>query len=305
MPVKRASGGPTVVLVGRPNVGKSTLSNRITGTRKAIVTAIAGTTRDVNSQPAEWQNVTFTLTDTGGMFGASQDPLHALVFAQGLRAVETADVIVFVVDGEGLVPADEEIATSLRSANVPVIVAVNKTDDRQARGRAVEFYTMGFEPVVEIAAEHGEGTGDLLDEVIARLPTRRAPPGRRSPATAVAIIGRPNVGKSSLLNRILRGTIHRQRCAQATRDTVNALLTWRKRTFRIVDTAGIRRLGRSRDPGRSRRSACWWRGGRSNRPTWRCWCWTPSRGPRIRTRRSWARRKRRGAASSWSRTSGI
>ena len=247
MPVKRASGGPTVVLVGRPNVGKSTLSNRITGTRKAIVTAIAGTTRDVNSQPAEWQNVTFTLTDTGGMFGASQDPLHALVFAQGLRAVETADVIVFVVDGrEGLVPADEEIATSLRSANVPVIVAVNKTDDRRARGRAVEFYTMGFEPVVEIAAEHGEGTGDLLDEVIARLPTRRdAARVADPPATAVAIVGRPNVGKSSLLNRILRE--ERSIVSDVpgtTRDTVDALLTWRKRTFRIVDTAGIRRPGR-------------------------------------------------------------
>src|SRR6188508_360434 len=123
MPVKRASGNPTVVLVGRPNVGKSTLSNRITGTRKAIVTAIAGTTRDVNSQPAEWRNVVFTLTDTGGMFGASKDPLHELVFAQGQRALETADVIVFVVDGrEGLVPGDEEIAASLRSVNVPVII---------------------------------------------------------------------------------------------------------------------------------------------------------------------------------------
>ncbi|MEO7276195.1 MAG: ribosome biogenesis GTPase Der [Vicinamibacterales bacterium] len=247
MPVKRASGNPTVVLVGRPNVGKSTLSNRITGTRKAIVTAIAGTTRDVNSQPAEWQNVTFTLTDTGGMFGASQDPLHELVFAQGQRAVETADVIVLVVDGrDGLVSGDEEIALSLRSAAVPVIIAVNKTDDRRARGRAVEFYALGFEPVVEIAAEHGEGTGDLLDEIIARLPTRRdgakvADP----PATSVAIVGRPNVGKSSLLNRILRE--ERSIVSEmpgTTRDTVDAILTWHQRTFRIVDTAGIRRPGR-------------------------------------------------------------
>ena len=132
MSVRRASGSPTVVLVGRPNVGKSTLSNRLTGTRKAIVTPIAGTTRDVNSQPAEWRNVNFTLTDTGGMFGASQDPLHELVFAQGLRALESADVIVLVVDGrDGLVSGDEEIAASLRSVNVPVIVAVNKTDDRK------------------------------------------------------------------------------------------------------------------------------------------------------------------------------
>ena len=198
-------------------------------------------------QPAEWRNVNFTLTDTGGMFGASQDPLHELVFAQGLRALESADVIVLVVDGrEGLVPADEEIAASLRSVNVPVIVAVNKTDDRKARGRAVEFYALGFEPVVEIAAEHGEGTGDLLDEIIARLPTRRDPAKVADPpATSVAIVGRPNVGKSSLLNRILRE--ERSIVSDVpgtTRDTVDALLTWHKRTFRIVDTAGIRRPGR-------------------------------------------------------------
>src|SRR5262245_15131727 len=177
MPIKRPSRGPTVVLVGRPNVGKSTLFNRITGSRRAIVTPIAGTTRDVISQPASWQGAAFTLVDTGGMFGASQDPLHALVVQQGRRAILTADVIVFVVDGrEGLVPADEEIASSLRSASVPVILAVNKTDDRRAKGRALEFYKLGFEPVTEIAAEHGEGTGDLLDEVVRRLPSRREAP---------------------------------------------------------------------------------------------------------------------------------
>src|SRR3954469_12440099 len=124
MPVKRAASGPSVVLVGRPNVGKSTLFNRITGTRRAIVTAIAGTTRDVNAQPAEWQNVPFTLVDTGGMFGASEDPLHALVYDHGKRAVASAEIVVFVVDGrEGLVPGDEEIAASLRGVTAPVILA--------------------------------------------------------------------------------------------------------------------------------------------------------------------------------------
>src|ERR1044071_2000223 len=133
MAQKRAAAGPTVVLVGRPNVGKSTLFNRITNSRRSIVTPIAGTTRDVISQPAEWQGVTFTIVDTGGMFGASADPLHELVVVAGRRAVELADVVVFLVDGrEGLVPGDQEIASALRSASVPVLMAVNKTDDKRA-----------------------------------------------------------------------------------------------------------------------------------------------------------------------------
>ena len=247
MALKRASGLPAVVLVGRPNVGKSTLFNRITGSRRAIVTAIAGTTRDIIQQPAEWQGTNFTLIDTGGMFGASQDPLHELVVLHGRRALESADVIVFVVDGrEGLVPADEEIAASLRSSAAPIVIAVNKTDDKRARGRALEFYRLGLEPVVEIAAEHGEGVGDLLDEIVRRVPVRKE--SARSvepPVTAVAIVGRPNVGKSSLLNRLLReerSIVSDQ--PGTTRDTVDALLTWHRQTFRIVDTAGIRRPGR-------------------------------------------------------------
>jgi GTP-binding protein len=248
MSPKRPESGPTVVLVGRPNVGKSTLFNRVTTSRRSIVTPVAGTTRDVISQPAEWQGATFRLVDTGGMFGASEDPLHELVVVHGRRAIASADVLVFVVDGrEGLVPADEEIAAELRRISAPVLLAVNKTDDKRARGRALEFYRLGFEPVVEIAAEHGEGVGDLLDEVARRLPARRDK--GQSPdqpeETAVAIVGRPNVGKSSLLNKLLR----EERAIVSdmpgtTRDTVDAVLRWHKRTFRIVDTAGIRRAGR-------------------------------------------------------------
>src|SRR5687767_1927966 len=167
MPVKRPGTLPTVVLVGRPNVGKSTLFNRITDTRRAIVAPVAGTTRDTIAQPAEWQGHHFSLVDTGGMFGASGDPLHELVVEHGRKAIATADLVVFVVDGrEGLVSGDEEIAGALRGISAPVLIAVNKTDDRRSRGRSVEFYTLGFEPIVEIAAEHGQGVGDLLDELI-------------------------------------------------------------------------------------------------------------------------------------------
>ena len=248
MPAKRASGLPRVVLVGRPNVGKSTLFNRITRSRRSIVTPIAGTTRDVIDEPAEWQEVPFRLVDTGGMFGASLDPLHELVLVQGQRALETADVIVFVVDGrEGLVPGDLEIASHLRAARAPVLLAVNKIDDKRARRQVLEFHELGLEPVVEIAAEHGEGIGDLLEEVVNRLPARKE--AGSSPdhpeETAIAIVGRPNVGKSSLLNRLL----HEERSIVSdtpgtTRDTVDAVLKWHTRTFRIVDTAGIRRPGR-------------------------------------------------------------
>jgi GTP-binding protein len=249
MVVKRSSA---VVLVGRPNVGKSTLFNRITETRRAIVTAIAGTTRDVIAQPAEWRGVAFSLVDTGGMFGDSQDPLHELVVTHGKRAVEAADVVILVVDGrEGPVPGDQQIAKALHEAGKPVVVAVNKTDDRRSRGRDVEFYQFGFEPVFEIAAEHGDGVADLLDEVVRRLPLKRpslpiAEEPHDEPAEiAVAIVGRPNVGKSSLLNRLLRE--ERAMVSEmpgTTRDAVDAVLRWHRRTFRLVDTAGIRRPGR-------------------------------------------------------------
>jgi GTP-binding protein len=240
-----------VVLVGRPNVGKSTLFNRLTGTRRAIVTAVPGTTRDVISQPASWQGAAFQLTDTGGMFGASEDPLHQLVLERGQRAIQDADLLVLVVDGrEGLVPGDAQIARTVREADVPAIVAINKTDDRRAKAGALEFYQLGFEPVLEISAEHGEGIGDLLDAIVERV--RKPSHGgaeqeqaAKPPEESIAIVGRPNAGKSSLVNRLLRE--ERMIVSEepgTTRDAVDTLLTWHRRRFRIVDTAGIRRPGR-------------------------------------------------------------
>ena len=238
---------PTVVLVGRPNVGKSTLFNRITGTRRSIVAPVAGTTRDVLATTAEWKGRPFTLVDTGGLFGHSEDPLHELVVRHGLRAIDSADVIVFVTDGrEGLVPGDEQIATRLRAAGVPVLLVVNKTDDKVARSRALEFHALGFDPVFETSAEHGEGVYELLDQVIAQLPSHgRAEAPEEEEETSVAIVGRPNVGKSSLVNRLVREErVMVSEVPGTTRDTVDVVLQWHKRRFRILDTAGMRRPGR-------------------------------------------------------------
>jgi len=255
---------PLVALVGRPNVGKSTLFNRITSSRRAIVAPLAGTTRDTQVQTVTWGSHRFRLSDSGGLHGASEDPLQDLVVRQGRRLAATADVLVFVVDGrEGLVPGDLTIGAELRKTGRPVVIAVNKTDDKRARASVAEMYQLGYEPVVEISAEHGTGVADLLDAVVAELPrasTARVHPGVPAPAddldavgaveTAVALVGRPNVGKSSLLNRLLRQErVLVSDLPGTTRDPIEAPLVWHRRRFRLVDTAGLRRPGRARGGG--------------------------------------------------------
>ena len=255
---------PLVVLVGRPNVGKSTLFNRITSSRRAIVTAVPGTTRDVIEQAASWRGTEFRLLDTGGMFGATEDPLHQLVVEKGKQAITYADLLVLVLDGQqGVVPGDLEIVSQLRASGKPSIAVVNKIDVRKARETAMQFYELGVEPLLEVSAEHGMGVSDLLDEIVRRLASPRrgdvAVPAaddtakvraddlrsQRPKEIAVAIVGRPNAGKSSLVNRLLRE--ERMLVSDmpgTTRDAIDAVLKWHKREFRIVDTAGIRRPGR-------------------------------------------------------------
>jgi GTPase len=259
---------PSVALVGRPNVGKSTLFKRITGSRRAIVAPVAGTTRDALGKAVVWRGTSFELFDTGGLYGASEDPLHELVVRHGQRAMAGSQLLVFVVDGrEGLVSADEQIANDLRQFDRTVILAINKADDKRSRDAALDFYRLGFEPVLEISAEHGQGVADLLDEIVKGLgikgsglapeaagdiqdPLVPNPQSLPPDEVNVAIVGRPNVGKSSLVNRLL--SEERMLVSEmpgTTRDAVDSPLTWHRRRFRIVDTAGMRRTGRVRTGG--------------------------------------------------------
>jgi len=260
---------PSVVLVGRPNVGKSTLFNRMTGSRRAIVAPIAGTTRDALTRPVAWRGATFDLFDTGGLYGASEDPLHDLVVEQGHRAIVGADLLVFLVDGrEGLIPGDERIARELRETGRPVLLAINKTDDKRSQKSIVDFYQLGFDPLLEISAEHGTGVAELLDEIVTGLGARgsglavSSGDGRLAPSSEalsdaaneeirIAIVGRPNVGKSSLVNRLLREErVLVSDMPGTTRDAIDAPLIWHRRRFRIIDTAGMRRPGRVRTGGK-------------------------------------------------------
>lgn len=218
----------------------------MTGTRRSIVTSIPGTTRDVITQTVEWRGVRFALTDTGGMFGVSQDPLHALVLERGRRAIEDADLLVLVVDGrEGLMPGDQDITKAVRDADKTALLAVNKTDDRRAQAGVLDLFELGFDPIFEISAEHGTGVGDLLDAIVEELPRSGSAAVEKPIELGIAIVGRPNAGKSSLVNRLLREErMIVSEMPGTTRDAVDSVMAWHRRLFRIVDTAGIRRPGR-------------------------------------------------------------
>jgi GTPase len=234
-----------LAIVGRPNVGKSTLFNRILGRRLAIVEDVAGVTRDRNYAEVTRFERPFTLIDTGGFEPASDDHLLTQMREQSQLAIEEADVIVFLLDGrEGLTPADREVANLLRQVEKPVLCVVNKVDGPVQEAAMVDFYTLGIEELWPVSAEHGLGIGDLVTRVLELLPPAPAA-SRDEEETRLAIIGRPNVGKSSLVNRLLGyERMVANPVAGTTRDSVDTPFTYNRRRYVVVDTAGIRRKGR-------------------------------------------------------------
>jgi GTP-binding protein len=237
----------TVAIVGYPNVGKSTLVNRLTQTRAAVVHPTHGTTRDRKELVCEWNGKRFLLIDTGGVDVAAEDPISQSIVEQAKQGIAEADLVLFVVDARaGITPGDEELAQILRAARKPVLLLANKIDDPQQDALALEFHRFGLGEPFPLSAAHGHGTGDLLDEIVALLPgTGRVEAGED--AIRVAILGRPNVGKSSLLNAIVGGerTIVSD-VPGTTRDAIDTIVERGDRTFVVVDTAGLRRKRKQR-----------------------------------------------------------
>jgi GTP-binding protein len=240
----------TVAIVGFPNVGKSTLVNRLTGTRAAVVHETPGVTRDRKELVCEWNGKRFLLIDTGGVDIADATPITRSIAVQARAAVHEADVVLFVVDAQqGITPGDEEVAQILREAKKPVLVIANKIDDPRNEILALELHRLGLGDPIPLSALHGTGVGDLLDEILRYLEihgtaAREDPPEQ---AIRVAILGRPNVGKSSLVNALLkRERLIVSEIPGTTRDSIDTILQRGDRTFVLVDTAGIRRKRKHR-----------------------------------------------------------
>lgn len=241
---------PIVAIVGRPNVGKSTLVNRILGRREAIVEERPGVTRDRKVVEAEWNGIPFTLVDTGGWM-ASGTALDDKVSRQAEKAVEDADLALFVVDVTvGITAEDEEVANWLRRRKTPVVVIANKVDGENREREIWEFLSLGLGDPIPISALHGRGSGDMLDDVLSRLDVEYVEPsGLEDPEedglVSVAIVGRPNVGKSTLFNRLAgaeRSIVHDM--PGTTRDAIDTVIETDEGPLRIVDTAGMRRKSR-------------------------------------------------------------
>ena len=237
----------TVAIVGFPNVGKSTLVNRLTESRAAVVHETPGVTRDRKELVAEWNGKRFLLIDTGGVDVAGRDPITRSIAEQARAAVRDADLVLFLTDARaGITPGDEEIAQILRTARKPVLLVANKIDDPDQDALAFEFHRLGLGDPMPLSAAHGHGTGDLLDTIVARLPGHGRPAVSEA-AIRVAILGRPNVGKSSLLNAVLgEERVIVSDVPGTTRDAIDTLLRRGERELVFIDTAGLRRKRRQR-----------------------------------------------------------
>jgi GTPase len=237
----------TVAVVGFPNVGKSTLVNRLSATREAVVFETPGVTRDRKEVVCEWTGKRFVLVDTGGVDVADPSPITREVAEQARRAVAEADLVLFVTDARaGVTPGDDEIAAILRRSRKPVLLVANKIDDPSREADAFEFHRLGLGDPIPVSALHGHSTGDLLDRIVDALP-REGREEAGEEAIRVAILGRPNVGKSSLLNALVgQDRVIVSDVPGTTRDSIDTVLERGDRTFVLVDTAGVRRKRRQR-----------------------------------------------------------
>ncbi|MGE0227398.1 MAG: ribosome biogenesis GTPase Der [Dehalococcoidia bacterium] len=239
-----ADSAPLVAVVGRPNVGKSALFNRLTRTRRALVEEVAGTTRDRIYGWFDWRGRHVRVVDTGGVEGPEADPFTALIREQVLEAIEESDAILFVVDAaQGVTAADEAIVDLLRRTTKPVLLIGNKADRREARQNVVDLQSLGLGDPILISAYHGQGVADVMDRVLDVVAA--APPPEREERLRIAVVGRPNVGKSSLVNAILgESRVIVSDVPGTTRDAIDTPFEFEGASLLLVDTAGIRRRGK-------------------------------------------------------------
>ncbi len=236
----------TVALVGRPNVGKSTLFNRIAGKRRAITFDQPGITRDLVAQPVEYDGRRFLLIDTGGYMTGGGDDLLAKVRGQVLRAIYESDLVVFLVDSrDGLLPLDKEIAGMLRERDKPFLLAANKVDAKEGREGVGQFHALSVDRIHSVSAEHGTGVGDILDEIVARMPKKAAGEAETDAGTEsvprIAVVGRPNVGKSTLVNTLAGfERVIASEVPGTTRDAIDVMVRRDGKQYLLIDTAGIR-----------------------------------------------------------------